>query len=133
MPCVFLYTFKYTTFFIPDCKISLEQSKQGLSVKYKGGGGSANYSKISQTEYKNKETQKRLLDVQSIYGLVYPKNKNEQLNISDSSITAADRQLSELTKWATKSGIMTEEEAKQLIAVGNKKGTAMMCRRISVT
>ncbi len=98
----------------------------GLSVKYKGGGGSANFSKISQTEYKNKETQKRLLDVQSIYGLVYPKNKNEQLNISDSSITAADRQLSELTKWATKSGIMTDAEAKQLVAVGTKKGTAIL-------
>jgi hypothetical protein len=98
----------------------------GLSVKYKGGGGSANFSKISQTEYKNKETQKRLLDVQSIYGLVYPKNKNEQLNIPDSSITAVDRQLSELTKWATKSGIMTEAEAKQLVAVGTKKGTAIL-------
>ncbi len=35
MPSVLRYSFKYTTLFIPDCKISLEQSKQGLSVKYK--------------------------------------------------------------------------------------------------
>lgn len=98
----------------------------GLSVKYKGGGGSANYNKILQTVYQNKETQKRLLDIQSIYGLVYPKNKNEQLNISESSIKAAEKQLSEFKSWAVKAGIMTEQEAKILFAVGTKKGDAIL-------
>ena len=98
----------------------------GLSVKYKGGGGSANYNKILQTNYKNKETQKRLLGIQSIYGLVYPKNKNEQLNIPNSSITKAKSQLNDFMSWAIKAGIMTKEEAKQLNAVGTKKGNAIL-------
>lgn len=98
----------------------------GLSVKYKGGGGSANYSKISQTEYKNKDTQKKLLGVQSIYGLVYPKNKSEQLNIPNSSIAEAKNKLKDLVDWAVKSGIMTKEEARQLDVVGTKKGNAIL-------
>ncbi len=98
----------------------------GLSVKYKGGGGSANYNKILQTKYKNKETQKRLLGIQSIYGLVYPKNKNEQLNIPNSSIAKSKKELNDFMSWAIKAGIMTKEEAKQLTIVGTKKGDAIL-------
>ncbi len=98
----------------------------GLSVKYKGGGGSANYNKILQTVYKNKETQKKLLDIQSIYSLAYPKNKNQQLNIPESSIKNAEQQLSEFQNWAVKAGIMTEEEAKRLAEVGTKKADAIL-------
>jgi hypothetical protein len=98
----------------------------GLSVKYKGGGGSANYNKILQTNYKNKETQKRLLGIQSIYGLVYPKNKNEQLNIPNSSIAKTKSELNDFMSWAVKAGIMTKEEAKQLNVVGTKKGNAIL-------
>ena len=98
----------------------------GLSVKYKGGGGSANYNKILQTVYQNKETQKNLLNIQSIYGLAYPKNKNQQLNIPESSITESEKQLSEFQNWAVKAGIMTPEEVKILIEVGTKKADAIL-------
>jgi len=49
-------------------------------IKYKGGGGSANYSKITQTEYKNPKTKDVLLGMQDVYSLAYPKDKSNQLN-----------------------------------------------------
>lgn len=98
----------------------------GLSVKYKGGGGSANYSKISQTEYKNKETQKKLLEVQSVYRTAYPKNKDEQLNIPDKAISADKKKLEDLTKWAVKAGICTNDDVKKLYLVGRGKAKAIL-------
>ena len=86
------------------------------------------YSKISQTEYKNKETQRKLLEIQSIYGLVYPKNKKDQLNISDKSISESKKKLDELSNWAVKVGIMTKEEATKLNMAGRKKADAILAK-----
>jgi len=90
----------------------------GLSVKYKGGGGSANYSKIQQTEYKNPETKNRLLDIQNVYSLAYPKDKSKQLNISDNDIKAANRKIDDTIKWAIKSKILTSEDADIIKKIG---------------
>jgi hypothetical protein len=83
----------------------------GLSVKYKGGGGSANYSKIEQTEYNNPETKSKLLDMQNVYSLAYPKDKNNQLNIKDADIKAANKKIEDTIKWAIKAKLITKEEA----------------------
>lgn len=98
----------------------------GLSVKYRGGGGSANYSKILQTEYKNSETQKRLLDIQSIYETVYPKNKNEQLNISSDSINRDKEKLNNIIDWAKKNNILSAADAKKIETIGKKKAAAVL-------
>ena len=45
--------------------------------------------------------------------MVYPKNKNEQLNIPNSSIAKTKSELNDFMSWAIKAGIMTKEEAKQ--------------------
>jgi hypothetical protein len=90
----------------------------GLSVKYKGGGGSANYSKITQTEYKNPKTKDVLLGMQDVYSLAYPKDKNNQLNIKDSDIKAADKKINEAMAYAIKSGIITKEEAELVKKIG---------------
>jgi len=90
----------------------------GLSVKYKGGGGSANYSKIEQTEYHNPETKTRLLDMQNVYSLAYPKDKNGQLNIKDADIKAANKKIEDTIQWAIKSKLITKEEADLIRRIG---------------
>ena len=93
----------------------------GLSVKYKGGGGSANYSKILQTVYKNPETQEKLLGIQSIYSLAYPKDKKGQLNIKKEDIAAAEKSLNDTIDWAIKNNIITQEEADKIRLIGQKQ------------
>ena len=90
----------------------------GLSVKYKGGGGSANYSKIEQTEYNNPETKGKLLDMQNVYSLAYPKDKNGQLNIKDADIKAANKKIEETIQWAIKAKLITKEEADLIRRIG---------------
>lgn len=90
----------------------------GLSVKYKGGGGSANYSKIMQTEYKNPKTKDVLLGIQDVYSLAYPKDKNNQLNIKDADINAAHKKLMDAIGFAIKSGIITQQEADLIKKIG---------------
>ncbi len=90
----------------------------GLSVKYKGGGGSANYSKITQTEYKNPKTKDVLLGMQDVYSLAYPKDKSNQLNIKDSDIKLADKKVNEGIDYAIKSGIITKQEAELIKKIG---------------
>jgi hypothetical protein len=90
----------------------------GLSVKYKGGGGSANYSKIEQTEYNNPETKAKLLDIQSVYSLAYPKDKNNQLNIKDSDIKAANKKIEDTIQWAIKAKLITKQEADLIRRIG---------------
>lgn len=97
----------------------------GLSVKYKGGGGSAGIPKIMMTEYKNKNTQKELLAVQDIYQLAYPKNKDLQQNISNDDLNKADAKLQKLVDYAVSQGIITEAEAKQALKIGTAIGTNM--------
>lgn len=95
----------------------------GLSVKYKGGGGSANYSKITQTVYNNSETQKRLLDMQDIYTLAYPKDKNKQLNIPNSEIANSNNKLQDTINWAIKSGIITKQDAQLINNIGQRQAS----------
>jgi hypothetical protein len=90
----------------------------GLSVKYKGGGGSANYSKIEQTEYHNPETKARLLDMQNVYSLAYPKDKNGQLNIKDEDVKAANKKIEDTIQWAIKAKLMTKEDADLVRRIG---------------
>lgn len=90
----------------------------GLSVKYKGGGGSANYSKIEQTEYAHPETKQKLLDIQDIYTLAYPKDKTNQLNIQDSDIEVANKKLEDTIQWAIDSNLITKEEADLVRKIG---------------
>ncbi len=90
----------------------------GLSVKYKGGGGSANYSKITQTEYRNPKTKDVLLGMQDVYSLAYPKDKNNQLNIKDSDIKAADKKINEAMAYAIKSGIITKQDTELIKKIG---------------
>lgn len=95
----------------------------GLSVKYKGGGGSANYSKITQTVYNNPETQKRLLDMQDIYTLAYPKDKNKQLNIPSSEIASSTKKLQDTINWAIKSGIISKQDAQLIGNIGQRQAS----------
>jgi hypothetical protein len=90
----------------------------GLSVKYKGGGGSANYSKIEQTEYHNPETKAKLLDMQNVYSLAYPKDKNGQLNIKDADVKAANKKIEDTIQWAIKAKLMTKEDADLIRRIG---------------
>jgi hypothetical protein len=98
----------------------------GLSVKYKGGGGSANYSKIEQTEYNNSETKTRLLDIQSVYGLAYPKDKNDQLNIKDEDINAANKKIEDTIKWAIEANLITKEDADLIRKIGAGQATNIL-------
>jgi hypothetical protein len=95
----------------------------GLSVKYKGGGGSANYSKITQTVYNNAETQKRLLDMQDIYTLSYPKDKSKQLNISNSEIANSNNKLQDTINWAIKSGIISKQDVQLIGNIGQRQAS----------
>jgi polyhydroxyalkanoate synthesis regulator phasin len=97
----------------------------GLSVKYKGGGGSAGIPKIMMTEYKHPNTKKEMLAVQDIYGLAYPKNKDEQQNISDGALKQAEGKLKKFVDYAVKAGIITAEEAKKAMTIGTAIGTNM--------
>jgi hypothetical protein len=90
----------------------------GLSVKYKGGGGSANYSKIEQTEYNNPETKSKLLEMQNVYSLAYPKDKNNQLNIKDADVKAANKKIEDTIQWAIKGKLITKEEADLIRRIG---------------
>jgi hypothetical protein len=94
----------------------------GLSVKYKGGGGSANYSKIEQSEYKNSETKDILIGIQGIYNLAYPKDKSQQNNIPSAAIQASKKKLNDAMQYAIQKGLMTKEEAKLILEIG--KGQA---------
>lgn len=95
----------------------------GLSVKYKGGGGSANFSKITQTVYNNSETQKRLLDMQDVYTLGYPKDKNKQLNIPNSEIAESTKKVQDTINWAIKSGIITKQDAELINNIGQRQAS----------
>ena len=95
----------------------------GLSVKYKGGGGSANYSKITQTVYNNTETQKRLLDMQDIYTLSYPKDKSKQLNIPNSELANSSKKLQDTINWAIKSGIISKQDAQLIGNIGQRQAS----------
>lgn len=97
----------------------------GLSVKYKGGGGSAGIPKIMMTEYKNPKTKKELLAAQDIYQLAYPKNKDLQQSISDNDLKTADNKIKKLVDYAVKAGIITAEEAKKAMTIGTAIGTNM--------
>jgi hypothetical protein len=98
----------------------------GLSVKYKGGGASANASKIKQTEYSNKDTKNVLLDIQSIYGVAYPKDKSQQANIPSKNINEASSKLKKTFDWAIKAGIIDANIAKRLQIVGAEKANAVL-------
>lgn len=86
----------------------------GLSVKYKGGGGSANYNKIGMTIYKNKETQKRLLSMQKTYSVAY----SNQQEMKKKDVDVMEKELKDTIDWAVKSGIITKAEAEIVKKIG---------------
>jgi hypothetical protein len=87
----------------------------GLSVKYKGGGGSANYNKILMTVYNNPETQKRLLGIQHMYALAY---NGDQQNMNKKEVDAAEKEIDDFFKWAISSKLISKEEATKIKAIG---------------
>ena len=87
----------------------------GLSVKYKGGGGSANYNKILMTVYNNPETQKRLLGMQHMYALAY---NGDQQNMSKKEVDAAEKEMDAFFKWAISSKLITKEEVTKIKSIG---------------
>ena len=73
----------------------------GVSVKFKGGGGSAGPDKIRSTVYKHgKQMQTALLKAQeNLYKLAYPDDKNKQIHLSDKDIKNGYNELKELEDY----------------------------------
>lgn len=123
----------------PDFKISKEKSpaKQvadnfkmiktslvmvgGSSVKFAEGGAGQSDSKVEQTEYKNKETKKRLTSLLSTHQFVYGKSKDGTYPPSSDSVAAKEKEILDHLNWATEAGIINKEEYKSIIDEGNKQ------------
>jgi hypothetical protein len=86
----------------------------GLSVKFKGGGGSANYNKIIQSVYKNNETQQRLVSIQKTYKIAY----SNQQKINSKEVDAAEKEINDTLKWAIKNKIISQADADAIRKIG---------------
>jgi hypothetical protein len=89
----------------------------GISVKFLGGGGSANYNKILLSVYKNKETQKRLLDIQSMYRTTY----GNQQKISKDEVSNDINKLNETFNWAVANGMIEQSDIARIRQIGLKQ------------
>lgn len=89
----------------------------GMSVKFRGGGGSATYNKILQSVYKNSETQQKLLNIQSSYKVAY----GNQQNVDKNAVSKVESDLDDLFKYAISKGFINKDEAKRIREIGLKQ------------
>jgi len=89
----------------------------GMSVKFRGGGGSATYNKTLQSVYKNPETQQKLLDIQGTYKVTY----GNQQNVDKKAVSKTETDLNDLFKYAISKGFINKEEAQRIREIGLKQ------------
>ena len=94
----------------------------GVSVKFKGGGGSAGPDKIRSTVYKHgKQMQSALLNAQNnLYKLAYPDDKNKQIHLSDSDIKSGYSELKKLEDYLLniKPAFLDKKQLETIRAIG---------------